>query len=543
MPARDPAEAVRQAEPADEQAQAPAEHAQAPAQQAHERPAMQPTGEPAGARETKVWWQPRRVRLLLQSVPGRVPRRWRLPMATYLACQVIFLFWWAAFYPGLMNRDSIAFVLHVTTGRWVANHSVLYDSLVWLSLHATGDLGALTLAQTAAMSAALAYTVAAFRYLGVPGRWTAVAAVVVAALPPLGSFIVFIWKDVAFSICAYLVMPTLARLVSLRGRTGWRRDSRVNRLFAVLGLEMLGMCLFRQNGLPIVVVATIVLLFLLRGVRAQLVGAAAAAVCVTIAATVFVYPAAGIRRAPSSLLLGPAYADIAVAYAERPWSFTSADKQLMARVEPLKRWKNSADCYNADTTGYLPGFSRASSHLKKQLFLLWLRVFVRTPNLILAARICRGSIAWLVFPSTHKAVAFMYGSKIPAGLYGTAGHKNIRDNPYRADLATRPFSSALNKAATFLRAASKTPQLGWLLWRGATWCYIAYFAVWAVAARRRNWALLSLVAIVAAQQVVVLVDNPTQAFRYMASPIYIGIMLIPLFLARNRDAPTRRRPA
>lgn len=541
MATRDQAGAAGQAEPAREQTPVPAD-VPAPREQVPGQLGTPPARELSGELESKRWWQPRRVKRLLELMVGRVPRRLRLPLATYLTCQLIFLFWWAAFYPGLMNRDSISFVLHVTTGRWVADHSVLYDSLVGLSLHATGDLGALTLAQTAAMSAALAYTVTAFRYLGVPGRWTAVAAVIVAALPPLGSFIVFIWKDVPFAICAYMVVPTLARLISLRGPMGWRRDRRVNRLFVVLGLEMVGMCLFRQNGFAVVMVATMILLFLMRGVRTKLVGAAMAAVGLTLVANLFVYPAAGIKRAPSVLLLAPAYSDIAVAYAERPSSFTAADKQLMARVEPLKRWKASADCYNIETAS-VPGFLSAATRLKRQLVSLWLRVFVRTPDLILSARLCRGSIAWRVFPGTHRAVAYQYLSRIPRGLFGTAGLKRVRDNPYRADLATRPLSDPLNKAATFLRAASETPQLDWLLWRGATWCYIAYIMIWAFAARRRNWVLLSLAAIIAAQQVVVLVQNPAQVFRYMAAPLYIGIMLIPLFLARDRDTPAPSGPA
>ena len=59
-----------------------------------------------------------------------------------------------------------------------------------------------------------------------------------------------------------------------------------------------------------------------------------------------------------------------------------------------------------------------------------------------------------------------------------------------------------------------------------------------MARRRRHWSLLALVAIVVGQQLTVFADIPTQAFRYMASPIYIGIMLLPLFFARNRATPS-----
>jgi hypothetical protein len=480
-----------------------------------------------------------RFRGLRGTAAKRMPR-WRLPLATYAVCQLIFIFWWAAFYPGLMNRDSITYVLHVTTGPWVNNHSVLYDSMLWLSLHTTGDMGALTFVQTVAMSAALAYTVVAFRRLGVPGRWTAVAAVVVAALPPLGSFIIFVWKDVPFSICAYLVVPTVAHLISLRAGQGWRTGRRVNGLIAALGFELLGVCLFRNNGFAPVLVTAVLLVLLLPGVRARIAAAAAAALCASFFLNLVVYPAAGIQPTPTSLVLGPAYADIAVAYADRPSSFTAADKSLMQQVIPLAEWKKTANCYDSDKTTEIPGFIRRATVLKHQMFSLWLRVLGRSPDLILDARICRGSIAWLVFPGSRSSRANLYESRIPADLYGAAKLAEVRDNPYRADLATRPLSSPMNAAAHFLRSASEVRQLEWLLWRGATWSYVAYLIVWAVARRRSDWVLLALAAAVVGQQVTVFLDIPTQAFRYMVTPIFVGIMLLPLFLARGRATPAPR---
>ena len=46
-----------------------------------------------------------------------------------------------------------------------------------------------------------------------------------------------------------------------------------------------------------------------------------------------------------------------------------------------------------------------------------------------------------------------------------------------------------------------------------------------------------MLGIVAGQQLMVLADNPDQLFRYMATALFIGPMLIPLFLARNRQPP------
>src|SRR5260370_7649461 len=119
-------------------------------------PAGQPgSARPAGRRGI------RGVRRRAGALLAKVPPPWRLPLATYLACQVIFLFWWAAFYPGLMNADSINFVLHVTTGPWINNASVLYDALVLASLPPTGNPAPPTPPPTPPMSAALAYSASA----------------------------------------------------------------------------------------------------------------------------------------------------------------------------------------------------------------------------------------------------------------------------------------------------------------------------------------------------------------------------------------------
>jgi hypothetical protein len=207
----------------------------------------------------------------------------------------------------------------------------------------------------------------------------------------------------------------------------------------------------------------------------------------------------------------------------------------MKKVVPLPEWKKGGTCYSSNTTTSAPHFVANAARQVGPLFRLWLEVLKRSPQLIIGARICRGSIAWLIFPGSTAAATHDYLSFTPANLWGWANVPSVKHNPYRADFATRPIFG--NGAAVFLRDASKVSQLDWLLWRGATWSYVAYIAVGAFALRRKNRAALSMAAIVAAQQLMVLSDNPVQLFRYMATPLFIGPMLIPLFCARNRQPP------
>ena len=467
----------------------------------------------------------------------RVPPQWRLPLLTYVACQLILLFWWAAFYPGLMNADSINFVLHVTTGPWINNASVLYDCLVWVSLHTTGDLGALSLAQCAAMAASLGYAVYAFRLIGVPGRWTAIAAVIVVALPDQGSFITFLWKDVPFSICAFLVVPTLAHLFSLRSLPDWPRNRRVSRLLAALLAELLGVCLFRQDGFVITAVAVALMVILIAGLRLRLAAIGAAAIILTFACNYVIFPAVGIEKANNSLIFGTFNADIAVVYHDSPASFTQADLALMKRVIPLSDWKfGGSDCYSSNTTTFFKGFDDRASKLSHPLFRLWLQLFRKVPQDIISARLCRGALAWQPQPPAQGRT-WDYDSFTQKNLWGWAHVPAVKYNPYRSDFATRPLTRVGNDVARWLRDASKVPALDWLLWRGSTWTWIGYIAVAAFALRRRDKMMLALAAILAGQQLMVLADNPVPAFRYMMTPLLIGPLLIGLFFARGRRPP------
>ncbi len=468
------------------------------------------------------------------AVAARIRPAWRLPLLTYLVCQAIYLFWWAAFYPGLMSFDSVTYLIHVTTGPWVDNHSVIYDSLVWLSLHATGGLGALTLAQTVAMAATLAYTVASLRRLGASGRWTAVAAVVVAALPSTGTFIVFVWKDVPFSICASLLAATSARLAAASRAPGWRQDPRTGRLIMVAGLELLGLGLFRLNGFIMVALAGIVLALLLRGLRRWIAVTTGVALGLTFLLNLVVYPAAGIQRTPAWLTYANSYADLAVAYRDQPTIFTAADKRLLAQVAPLTEWRSSGNCYDSDWTTNLPAFKTRAQPVSGQLVALWLRILRRSPSLILGARICRGSIAWSIFPGPAR----LDGRTLIAKLTLRAvNFPRLAGNPYAAAVRPRPLARPVHQLAALLWSVSRTPQLEWLLWRGATWCYLAYLALWRFARRRGNVRLLAIGAVVVAQQLGTILDNPSQLFRYMASPILIGIMLLPLLWTARPKIP------
>ncbi len=477
---------------------------------------------------------------------ARLPvRGWRLPavtgrftklgLVTFGVTQLVLLFWWVAFFPGLMSYDSVTYIWQVTTSNWSTSHSIVYNGVLWLSLQLTGQVALLTFLQTVVMAGGLAYTVTGLRRLGVPGRWLGIAAVAAVCLPALGTFTVYVSKDVAFVLCELWLLGTVARILA-------NRPAPPKRLLWTLFAELALISVFRPNGFVVIALTVAGVAVVLVGLRWRLAACGAAAIAFGFLATNVVFPAMGVQRAGSELVLGPAYADLAVAYRTRPSIFHDSDKVLLATVAPLSYWRSTANCYNADDTVAFnrPQFSidAARAH-QQELFDLWLRVVERAPDVVLQARICRGNIAWNPLPGPPQG----WTVKIPiagVGDYFDFPKAQIAQSPDIGAIRLAPLSRTANKLAVFARRVSDTPSFEWFAWRGATWAYLAYFAVGLFARRRRQWAPLALVAVIAATQITVAVNNPGQLVRYMAGPLLLGILLLPFAFARpgTREAPT-----
>ena len=478
-----------------------------------------------------------------QRYGSRVPVPLRFPLAVYAVLQLIYLVWWAAFFPGLMSYDSITYVREVTAHHWSSDHSVLYDSFVWLCLKGTGDLWLLTLLQTVAMAAVVAYTCVALRDLGVRARWSVSAALVLALLPSTGTFTVYVWKDTAFCISVLLAFAAVIRLVVrvMRGRAALR-DRWFYWQLGLLEAGFLGIALFRNNDIVLVLAALPLLLFALRSMRKWLVALAAATTVVFLATNFVLYPALGILRPNITSYYAFNYADIAVAYKAAPSTFTAADKAVMEQVAPLSVWRGrAANCWDVDWT--MHAIDRAAAErLNGQLLTVWWQVFQRTPQLIAQGHLCRSQIAWGIFagPKNLAGNTGISGTVIPANLFEQADPGRAMEySPYRPILKTRPLSWKLHSVAAWAYLFSETPQTQWIVWRGAFWSYLSYLAVALLAFRwrRPGRPVLGIAAVAFGAQISIIAANPAPIARYILPTIAVGIMTVPLLTLLHRPAP------
>jgi hypothetical protein len=475
----------------------------------------------------------------LRRAADRLPPHVRLPVAVALLCELVLFGWWLAFYPGLMSFDTVTYVWQVTTGHWRSDHSVAYDVLVWLSLQLTGGLGALTLLQTVAMAACLGYVCHGLRALGVRGRWAALAPLAVAVVPSTGTFAVFVWKDSAYAIAAVLAFGACVHLV-LRQRAAAH--------WWLLAAGMTGLSLFRNNTYPGVIAAGLVLLVALPRRRGRIAAATLIPTVLALGLNFAVYPALGIQKPRTSSYYAFNYADIAVAYHRAPQSFRRSDLAVMARVAPLDHWSGGgANCAWVDPLMAPPFDRQAAERLNGRLLDVWKDVLKQRPDLMLSAHLCRARIGWAL-PHNSTDI-YVQPPVVPADRFGySLPGRPMAGSRWLPALRTDAPSVRLHRAGVWAYTLARTPELTWLLWTGSLWCYATYLITARVMRRRPLRAALALAATTAGLQVAQLVATPAGLFRYMAAPVLLGFLAVPLLSAahpadRPPGEPSGRRPA
>ena len=501
---------------------------------------------------------PRSVRSAVEAWSRQSPSR-RLALSVLVLCQALFLVHWAAFYPALLSPDSVTYVWQVSTGNWWSDHSVAYDGLVWLSLQATGNVAALTLLQTLLASLLMADTAVSMHRIGVRARWTVAASVLVVLLPSTGTFMVFVWKDVPYVLGAVLVFSGCLRLAeavrSGRLRKGGDRAAATPALWR-LTVGFTAVLVFRNNGYPAILVVVAGVLLLVPGARIRVLVAGVATIVAALVLTLFVYPAVGVRLPHEDAVIALNVADIAYAYKESPQTFTAADLKAMTAVAPLSHWRGrAANCWDADWAMVPPMNRPAVAATGSDLLALWGRVLRRTPLDVVDARLCRSQIAWGVVQGP-ASVAGQTNIKAPfvtnAMRHWTYDHanwtyhgSNIRQSPYwRILQKQRPLSDTLNRWERHYYTSSEQPALQWIVWRGATWAYLLYALVLRLAWVRRSKVWLVVLLPSLSLQLTVIAANPAQVWRYMAGPLVIGVLALPLAtITRSRDRLLAERAA
>ncbi|MFC1418896.1 DUF2079 domain-containing protein [Streptacidiphilus cavernicola] len=501
----------------------------------------QPQRQPEAGGRVSARMRPliRRARPLvrrLRPLVRRIPPRLRFPVTAAGLSLFLSLIWWAAFYPGLMSYDSFTYTWESTTGHWINDHSIPYLGCVWLTLQLTGDYALLTFCQIVALALAVGYLAAGLRTFDIRRRWILAAVALYGVLPPTGDFFVFVWKDVPFALGGLLCLAAVVHLVgdALRLPRGERRLRHGRRReWWVFGLGALVICLARNNGFLTVLLLGVVLLACLPWRWRVIAPLTVLPVLFYFLLTSVVYPAVGVQKQVSNSAYSFFYADVAYGYSKNTSLYTQPQLRAMAAVARLEHWRTAgAQCWDTDILT-ASGFSmKAATAHDPELMSAFTTLLRKAPQYVADAQFCRSHQAWAVFPDHGIFVA-------PTGYAGPLkssiiSHPELATSPFRHAFTAHPLSYSLNRVATWWAALAHVPQLTWLFWSGAAWCYLAYALV--VRLTRRIWRreVLAVAATTAAFQLTVLAATPAPLYRYMATPTVVGVLLLPLAFSRLR---------
>ncbi len=149
---------------------------------------------------------------------------------------------------------------------------------------------------------------------------------------------------------------------------------------------------------------------------------------------------------------------------------------------------------------------------------LWLRLAVRDPATLMRHQWCLTSLIWRV---TQPADGYLY-----------AWHKILIDD-YGKDLGLTPSSvlPGLRDLLASWLVLLERPKVNWLVWRPATYLYLALFCVLAASIRRRSLRTLGLALPVLAQSLVWMLVLTVQDFRFQYPVYLIALVSVGLLFA------------
>jgi hypothetical protein len=233
-----------------------------------------------------------------------------------------------------------------------------------------------------------------------------------------------------------------------------------------------------------------------------------------------IYPAIGVEHTPAEINIAGFVHDIDAALVKNPEIFTDEDKALLERAMPLSQWQRSYYCY-AIINWYLNPSMRLTAFRedKNDYLALWRKVLREAPVTVISNRICVASLAWRVGQSNSGYIYTL--------TYG------VPDNPY--GFKTQPVIPRFRPRMLKMLAWADIPHRLWYTWRAPAWIYLLDLILVAQALRFRRWVWLLPGAVPLAQQLNVLVLNPSQDARYMFGAYMVAMASLPVLLLSRRS--------
>lgn len=192
---------------------------------------------PVALRKAKAW------NITLQGTPISKKEKILWFSVFFIACLLVLLHWYLAYYPGAFSSDTIYQYKQAASGRYNDWKPILQTLITYtLPLKLTGRAEAIVLFQIIEYSCILAYM--GYVILTYSGKWYALFSLLYILLNPVtGNIVVYPWKDVTFAMFVVLLMTFGLQVHMTDGH--WL-DSR--RAVLLQGIVLAAATIVRHNG-------------------------------------------------------------------------------------------------------------------------------------------------------------------------------------------------------------------------------------------------------------------------------------------------------
>lgn len=393
------------------------------------------------------------------------------------------------------------------TAHWPPFSSALMGGFVWLgdALFRSYDVGifAFVLFQALVSSAILAYTVKTMGDLGVARSWRLVSLLIYALAVAYPSYLTAAVKDALFSAATVLFVTLLIRCLYLSQKRG---------TCVFLGVAALLMCLLRKNGIYVLILCFIVLLFraLFRKNRARLpmVVALGAACLLYFGYEKALLPALDIPPGSVAEALSVPFQQTARYVRDHPGDVTEKEREIIGAVLDYERLESGV--YNPDLSDPVKETYHGDTRALLRYMGVWASQFFRHPGTYFQATLANS--CGFYYPDARNLI--LYDNLEVYEKF------NFSDPP-----ALRP---AKNWLYTYVASMDTLPGLMLLGSAGFNTWLTAYFVVCALRRRDKKLLLALLPSVVG---ILVCVAGPTYtwngvryALPYMyATPLLAGL--------------------
>lgn len=395
----------------------------------------------------------------------------------YVPPFVVWMLYWAAFFPGMMNGDSIHSWAEIVLRDFDESQTGFLPIVyAWLA-HAWNTPGSISLAQILLMMVLLHYVYAVLRSIGASFGILAGVAAYFTLSPFIATSLVTIIKDTPSGMLQLALL--LASILILETNGAWLER---RRNVVVLAATLTLMCLVRHEGW--ISAATFVgcLFLFFRAWWKPISAVSASAVVAVLLVQGPLFWAYHVSRDADIETVIMQSSEIAVVYSTNG-TVTPAEAAVLDTIEPRAAWTAGYDPYTLNNVIFFnPRFSIANAYAHRaELASVWKPIALRNWRLILESRKTLGALTWSI---VEPPGSFTYAVHVQAVAAG------IDPNPYGLHL-THPVPG-IEQALRALVAATSQPEWNWLFYRPALYLYLiaGSFALLLYERRRLDTVLL-----------------------------------------------------